>query len=323
MSLYQLSSGGLHQLPVTTFQAMGIKERSDLQATIRDCPEILGEELLIISEEFGDWEDSSRRIDLLALDARGQLVVIELKRDAPGFADLQAIRYAAMVANMTFERVVETYDNYLRLRELEGDAEESLATFLPTGPEGASVKTEKPRIILVSGDFSKERELTTAALWLNDVGLDVVCVELKPYEVAGQPVIDANRIIPVAEEEIYRLRRRERTAEVARLISIPWTADDVARLKAAVTNPSVRLLLDLLSADPATSISFAILVERSGRSVGQVRGDLASLTALIKSQFGRSNWPIYIDWIHGQANYRIDEHVASWWLQATQQPSAG
>ncbi|MGE0227998.1 MAG: hypothetical protein AB7I38_05460 [Dehalococcoidia bacterium] len=41
---------------MTTFQAMGIRERSDLQATIRDCPEILGEDLLIISEEFGDWE---------------------------------------------------------------------------------------------------------------------------------------------------------------------------------------------------------------------------------------------------------------------------
>ncbi|MGE0227997.1 MAG: hypothetical protein AB7I38_05455 [Dehalococcoidia bacterium] len=222
---------------------------------------------------------------------------------------------------MTFERVVETYDNYLRLRGLDGNAEESLATFLPAGQEVASVKTEKPRIILVSGDFSQERELTTAALWLNDVGLDIVCVELKPYEVAGQRLIDANRIIPVAEEEIYRLRRRERTAEVARLVSIPWTEEDIARLRSAVTNPSVRLLVDLLAADPTASISFTVLVERSGRSIGQVRGDLASLTALIKSQFGRSNWPIYVDWIHGQANYRIDEHVAAWWTRAGDMPT--
>jgi len=63
---------------------------------------------LVVSEEFGDWEDSRRRIDLLGIDKAANLVVIELKRtEDGGHMELQAIRYAAMVSKMTFDRLVE------------------------------------------------------------------------------------------------------------------------------------------------------------------------------------------------------------------------
>ena len=35
----------------------------------------------MIAEEFGEWEDCRRRIDLLGIDKGANLVVIELKRD--------------------------------------------------------------------------------------------------------------------------------------------------------------------------------------------------------------------------------------------------
>ncbi|VEB50939.1 membrane protein [Salmonella enterica subsp. enterica] len=58
---------------------------------------------LVISEEFSDWEDSRRRIDLLAIDKQANLVVIELKRDEIGaHMELQALRYAAMISTMSF-----------------------------------------------------------------------------------------------------------------------------------------------------------------------------------------------------------------------------
>ena len=60
--------------------------------------------MLIVSEEFGGWEDSRRRIDLLGLDRQANLVVIELKRsENGGHMELQALRYAAMISKMTFE----------------------------------------------------------------------------------------------------------------------------------------------------------------------------------------------------------------------------
>ena len=86
---------------------------------------------MVLSEEFGSWEDSRRRIDLLALDKDANLVVIELKRtEDGGHMDLQALRYAAMVDNMTFEQAVEAHQHYRNVRGIEGDAREEILEFL-------------------------------------------------------------------------------------------------------------------------------------------------------------------------------------------------
>jgi RecB family endonuclease NucS len=62
----------------------------------------------VITEEFSEWEDSSRRIDLLCLDQKARLVAIEIKRtEDGGHMELQAIRYAAMVSSMVAFRTLE------------------------------------------------------------------------------------------------------------------------------------------------------------------------------------------------------------------------
>lgn len=318
MALYHLRPDRLEKLAETSFPHLGIRERTDLQRTIRNSPQILGGDLLIISEEFGDWEDSSRRIDLLAVDTSGHLVVIELKREGAGFADLQAIRYAAMVANMTFERVKEAFEKYLQARKRTDNAEELLLDFLPSSENGGvAVRTETPRIILVAADFS--RELTTTVLWLNDIGLDIRCIELSPYEINGEQLIDATQIIPVPKAEERIVRIRERTDEVSkpRYPTIAWTSSDIARLRSDLSNPTIRSLFDLCSAHPNARISFATLLEKTGRTREQARGDLAGLTMFIKSRFGRGNWPVAIDWNaagDNQAHYWMDEKIARWWM---------
>jgi RecB family endonuclease NucS len=93
MPLYHFQSDESLIKPVAeaTFKETKLKERTDLQRLLREHIEVLDKNLMVLAEEFGDWEDSDRRIDLLALDKDANLVVIELKRDDSAHMELQAI----------------------------------------------------------------------------------------------------------------------------------------------------------------------------------------------------------------------------------------
>jgi len=113
MTIYELTNSAITALKPTTFLSAGIMEREDLQRCLRDNIEVIAPDTLVIAEEFKGWENSSRRIDLLAIDKDANLVVIELKRtEDGGHMDLQAVRYAAMVSQMTFDQAVNVFDKH-------------------------------------------------------------------------------------------------------------------------------------------------------------------------------------------------------------------
>jgi hypothetical protein len=165
--------------------------------------------VLVIAEEFGEWEDSKRRIDLLGLDKDAKLVVIELKRtEDGGHMELQAIRYAAMVSAMTFDKAVELYAAHLRRDGNPADARSRILEFLDWDEADEDRFAQDVRIILVSAEFSKE--LTTAVMWLNDHGLDLACVRMKPYNDNGRVLIDVQQVIPLPEAADYIVKIKEK-----------------------------------------------------------------------------------------------------------------
>lgn len=108
MSLYRITPDRFEPVPATTFAAERVLERRDLQRLLRDNIAVIDKDLMVIGEEFGNWQDSSRRIDLLCLSRDASLVVVEIKRtEDGGHMDLQAIRYAAMVSSMTLDQVID------------------------------------------------------------------------------------------------------------------------------------------------------------------------------------------------------------------------
>ena len=119
MALYNIANKELHALEKTTFTLEGLQERYDLQEAIKKNIDIIAPDCLVISEEFSDWEDSRRRIDLLAIDKQANLVVIELKRDETGaHMELQALRYAAMISTMSFAKACEYFQTYLKKQKV-------------------------------------------------------------------------------------------------------------------------------------------------------------------------------------------------------------
>ena len=107
MSIFELEKDRIVQLPETSFSAEGVKERQDLQRILRSRIEVLDPDLLIIAEEYGDWEESRRRIDLLALDRDAKLVE-DLKR-LPSVTRLHFIECAGNASRPQRKTVQETH----------------------------------------------------------------------------------------------------------------------------------------------------------------------------------------------------------------------
>jgi len=212
MPIFRVTESSLQRVAETTFSAEKLLERRDLQRLLRADITPLGDELLVIAEEFSDWDASQRRIDLLCIDRDAQLVVVELKRtEDGGHMELQAIRYAAMVSSMTLERAVAVYARTLCGEDAEGRALRAMLEFLDISSLDEIPGALEVRIVLVAADFSTE--LTTSVMWLNSMGLDVVCVRLKPYRLDGQVLLDVSQIIPLPEAKDYVVRVREQAQE--------------------------------------------------------------------------------------------------------------
>lgn len=209
MPLYKYTNEALAAVKQDTLATLGIRERDDLQRVLRDNIDAVSPDTLVIAEEFSNWKDSHRRIDLLGIDPDGSVVVIELKRtEDGGHMDLQAIRYAAMVSTLTFDQVLEAFESFCEATGREIDPRENLLSHLNCEPEEIG---EQTRIVLVSADFSSE--ISTAALWLNQQGLNITCIRLTSYKDGECIYFDAQQIIPLPEATDYMVKSREKADE--------------------------------------------------------------------------------------------------------------
>lgn len=239
MSVYRITKEKFEELEPTSFEAQRIYERR-VQSLLREQPDVIEEDLFILAEEYNDWEGSGRRIDLLALDKDGRLVVVELKRsDQQSMMDLQAIRYAAMVANITWDQLVAAHRDYL-LRQGQPDegTDSKIRDHLELENPEVQVNTKNPRIVLVSADFSKE--LTHSVLWLNERDLDITCIRLQPYKSGDEIFLERSQVIPPPEAKDFQIRLRDMQREAERRGAsavISHTGDDaLAAFRNAIEN---------------------------------------------------------------------------------------
>lgn len=183
-----------------SFKDIGLKERSDLQEWIANNPIILGEDLLIIQKEFDGFNDTKERLDLLALDKNGNLVIIENKLDDSGRNVVwQAMKYAGYCSSLKKEDIKDIYTQYLSKIGSSDKAEESIVEFL-NKPDFSEVQLNQDltqRIILVAKEFRKE--VTNTVIWARKYGMKIQCLKIMPYMINDLLIIDTEQIIPVKD----------------------------------------------------------------------------------------------------------------------------
>jgi hypothetical protein len=233
---------------------LGWRERADLQSWIQAHPDFLGSGLLLITEEFADWEGAAGRVgdrlDLLFLDEDGRLVVVELKRGlAPDRTESQALVYAAYCDQLTTTDVVEQYAKFHTVDP--GAARERIIDHAPVLAED---QPGKVRVRLVAEDFPSS--VTSTVLFLRELGsggpesakLDIGCTKLTAYALPdGSHILSAQPLIPIPETEDYLVRRRKRAADdessrVARTRAVNAT---ILLLRANAIEPGTKLTVNL------------------------------------------------------------------------------
>lgn len=214
MYLINKKSNRISKIPQKSFSELGFREREHLQEWLAANPEALGEELLIIQKEFSGFSDTSERLDLLALDKQGNLVIIENKLDDTGRdVTWQVLKYASYCSSLSKKHIRNIYQDYLDKKGDGEKAEEKLGEFF-NEVEYEEIQLNKgqtQRIIMVAGNFRKE--VTSTVLWLMNYKLRIQCFKVTPYALEEQLFLDIEQIIPMTDSEEYIISMADKTQE--------------------------------------------------------------------------------------------------------------
>lgn len=204
MYLIDKENNSLVKVEECSFSDLGMSERYNLQEWIAKEPSSLGEELLIIQKEFDGFADTRERLDLLALDKLGNLVIIENKLDDSGRdVTWQAIKYASYCSSLTKQDIIEIYQRYLGA---SANAEEMLSDFFD-GKDLSDVEINvgnSQRIFFVAANFRKE--VTSSVMWLLNFNLRIKCFKVTPYKYNDKLLLDFDQIIPIKDADDYTIK---------------------------------------------------------------------------------------------------------------------
>lgn len=200
-------TNSIKPLKKVQFKDLGFKERAHLQEWIAKEPSALGEELLIIQKEFAGFSDTNERLDLLALDKQGCLVVIENKLDDTGRdVTWQALKYASYCSALSKDEIRAVFQQYLDKIGGGQSAEKELSSFYEDVdyPDLSLNIGVRQRIILVAANFRKE--VTSTVLWLSNFQVRIKCFSATPYAMGDDLFLNVEQIIPTRDVESYTIR---------------------------------------------------------------------------------------------------------------------
>lgn len=214
MYLIDKQKNRIEKIKQVTFSELGFKERGHLQEWLEANPEALGEDFLIIQKEFSGFNDTNERLDLLALDKKGNAVIIENKLDDTGRdVTWQALKYASYCSTLTKEQIRNIYQQYLDKRGQGEEATNKLSEFFNNAEyEELTINiSQSQRIILVAGSFRKE--VTSTVLWLLNFKIKMQCFKALPFALGDQLFLTVEQIIPTKDAEDYTISMVDKAQE--------------------------------------------------------------------------------------------------------------
>jgi hypothetical protein len=205
----------------------GQVSEAQLEDVILQAPEALGEELLPLGNQLADFSEDQQRLDVLAVDKAGEIVLIELKvAEQFGLTDIQAIAYAGGYADLPTSHYAETLRRSLTsekgqpFRVIVGltdqassdEVQAAIAEFLLLESFADWSPSRQVRIKLVAPGFTKR--VLKNVKWLGDVyGMPIEAIRVQLVVAGDAHQFSFDRILPLPGDEAFDLTVREREVQ--------------------------------------------------------------------------------------------------------------
>jgi len=312
--MYKIKDNKAEKVEAVTFSELGMQE-NNIEEILRCNIEMLcGEEesMLLVGRQVRN--EKMGRSDLTAVDNNGSIVLIELKRDIKDIEKLkeafefQAIRYAASYATIetTDELVKKVFAPYIEKYRDEFEQGEltsyelglrKLNEFLEAN-DAVNSFNRKQRIILAASDY--DEQTLSAVAWLNKNGVDMTCFKLVPYRVNDVILLNAEKVLPLADYDEYYVNLLDKTS--------PSTKPHKSGTRRSL--PKIDSMLKWGVVKPGDIIKAkdhedeATLLENGNV---QVNGEEMSMQKWLKGIFGWSSIQTYVFAVHKESGKTLSE----------------
>ena len=177
------------------------KEIENIVKNTKNMKDIVNENLWMIGEQMS-FDNKKKTLDFLAIDKRGNLVVIELKKSLQTNgtnAETQTIVYASALSCWNLKDIKKQVEDYVYKKEnrrvnFEIEANKFLDVDL-------SYINQDQRIIIVGSKNNESLDL--ACDWLYKHGIDVAIYKLEKYIFEGFEFIVSYKAIPGRKVKKY------------------------------------------------------------------------------------------------------------------------
>ena len=224
--LFTMSGSVATPAQMVSLEEAGLSNRADLADWLAANPEILGPAVKIITFDLeGPWSGGGReqdRLSVLGLDFDGRLVVAELKWGKTTDVEIGAIKLAAQASRLLPESLAEHFSRFHSHHEFALSVDEAMAELQSHAPDLSQESLRRPRIVLLARDFSPV--LTSSAVWLSEVGLDLRLVQVSAFRTYGggmsgsvsdAPMISVKQVYPLRDVEEFTISPERQLAREA------------------------------------------------------------------------------------------------------------
>ena len=211
-------------------QETNLELESHLEDWLENSPVALIQDELILwigRQTSAADEEGTIFPDLLGIDAEGNLVIVELKRDrAPREVVAQLLEYAAWSHRLTSEQIQQIAEDYFDTRdEIEvNNFNDAFADAFDI-PENEELPplNRNLRLFIVAGEIPS-RVIDVCRFLRNSHGMDINCIDVSTFETeAGERLVNID--VKVGNEEIISSKsQNSRTTQDVR-----WSGDKTVK----------------------------------------------------------------------------------------------